>query len=111
MRPTEHLAFHSEPSTTGKAAITNVYTNYSQMKKGQSTEQSVTHTSKSKSTKITLKSNHQLKMMHNGNLLDPKITLTHPSKDHSDTWSKTFCLKTVHTGVNKLIYNSATIDV
>ena len=44
--------------------------------------------------------------MHIGNLLDPKIKLTDPLKDRSDTWSKTFCLKTVHTGVN-----SATIKM
>ena len=49
--------------------------------------------------------------MHIGNILDPKIKLTDPSKDRSNTWSKTFCLKTVHIGVNKLISNSATIKM
>ena len=47
-------------------------------------------------------------MMHIGNLY-PKITDS--SKDCSDTWSKTFCLKTVHADVNKLISNSATIEL
>ena len=92
LRPTEHSAFHSKPSsTTGKAAITNVSTSkLVPNEKGTiRTEQSVTHTSKDKSTKVTLK-NNQLKMMHIGNLLDPKIKLTDPSKDHSDTWPKMF---------------------
>ena len=50
-------------------------------------------------------------MMPIGNLLDPKIKLTDPSKDCFDTWSKTFCLKTVHTVVNKLISNSAAVEM
>ena len=45
------------------------------------------------------------------NLLDPKIKLTDPLKDRSDTWSKTFCFKIVHAGVNKLISNSVTIEM
>ena len=60
-RPTEHSAFHSKPSsTTGKAAITNVSTNkLVPNEKGTiRTEQSVTHTIKDKSTKVTLKNNH-----------------------------------------------------
>ena len=75
LRPTEHSAFHSKPSfTTGKAAITSVSTNklVPNEKRTIRTEQSVTHTSKDKSTKVTLENNHQLKMMHIGNLLDPK---------------------------------------
>ena len=114
MRPTEHSTFHSKPSsTTGKAAITNVSTNklVPNEKGAIRTEQSVTYTSKEKSTKVTLKNNHQLKMMHIGNLPVPKIKLTDPSKDCSNTWSKTFYLKTVHTGVNKLISNSAKIKM
>ena len=88
MRPTEHSAFHSKPSPkTVKAAITNVSTNkLVPNEKGTiRTEQSVTRTSKDKSTKVTLKNNHQLKMMHIGNLLGPKIKLTDPLKDRSDT--------------------------
>ena len=46
-----------------------------------------------------------------GNLLDPKIKLTDPLKDRSDTWSKTFCFKIVHAGVSKLISNSVTIEM
>ena len=114
LRPTEHSAFHSKPSsTTGKSAIINVSTNkLVPNEKGTiRTEQSVARTSKDKSTKVTLKNNHQLKLMHIGNLLDPKIKLTDLSKDRSSTWSKTFCLKTVHTGVNKLISNTATIEM
>ena len=114
LRPTEHSAFHSKPSSIiCKAAITNVSTKkLVPNKKGTIiTEQSVTHTTKDKSTKVTLKNNHQLKIMHIGDLLDSKIKLTDPSKDRSDTWSKTFCLKTVHIGVNKLISNSATIKM
>ena len=49
--------------------------------------------------------------MHIGNIPDPKIKLTDPSKDRFNTWSKTFCLKTVYIGVNKLISNSATIKM
>ena len=50
-------------------------------------------------------------MMNIGNFLDPKIKLKDPSKDCYNTWSKTFCFKTVHTGVNKFISNSATIEM
>ena len=74
LRPTEHSAFHSKPSsTTGKSAIINVSTNkLVPNEKGTiRTEQSVARTSKDKSTKVTLKNNHQLKLMHIGNLLDP----------------------------------------
>ena len=61
LRPTEHSAFHSKPlPTTGKAAITNVSTNkLVPNEKGTiRTEQSVTNTIKGKSTKVTLKNNH-----------------------------------------------------
>ena len=112
LRPTEHSAFHSNPScTTGKAAITYVSTNklVPNEKEPIRTEQSVAQTSKDKSIKVTFENNHQLKLMHIGNLLHPKIKFTDPSKDRTNTWSKTFCLKTVHTGVNKLISNSTTI--
>ena len=90
------------PQQAKLLSLTCLQTNLFQMKKGQS----VTHTSKDKSTKVTINNNNRLKMMHIGNLLDPKIKLTDPSKDRSDTWSKTFCLKTFHTGANKLISNS-----
>ena len=50
-------------------------------------------------------------MMNIGNFLDPKIKLKASSKDCYNTWSKTFCLKTVHTGVNKFISNSTTIEM
>ena len=73
MRPTEHSAFHSKPSsTTGKAAITNVSINklVPNEKEAIRIEQSAAHTNKGKATKVTLKNNHQLKLMHIGNLLD-----------------------------------------
>ena len=114
LRPTEHSAFHTKPSSSkGKIAVTNVSTNKLIPNENGTirTEQSITHVNKEKSIKVTLKNNHQLKMMHIGSLLDPKIKLTDPSKDRSDVWSKTFCLKTVHTGVNKLISNEATIEM
>ena len=73
MRPTEHSAFHSKPSsTTGKAVITKVSKNKLVPKENEAIriEQSAAHTNRDKSTKVTLKNNHQLKLMHIGNLLD-----------------------------------------
>ena len=50
-------------------------------------------------------------MMHIGSLLYPQIKLTDRSLKRLLAWSKTFCLKTVHTVVNRLISNSATIQM
>ena len=41
-------------------------------------------------------------------MLDPKISLYSECKDNLDVWSKKFCFKTVHTGVNKLSNNTST---
>ena len=50
-------------------------------------------------------------MMHIRSLLYPQIKLTDRSLKRLLAWSKTFCLKTVHTVVNRLISNSATIEM
>ena len=68
------------------------------------------HKSKGNSVSVTMKHIKKMKMTHIGNLLDPKIALSDPCKDSLDTWSKTFCLQTIHTGVKKQMSNNASIS-
>ena len=43
-------------------------------------------------------------------MLDPKISLYSECKDDLDVWSKKFCFKTVHAGINKLASNNSSIE-
>ena len=113
IRPTEHAAFHVKISSTkGQEAVTNVKTNkiVPDQNKQISTEASETHVSQSKQTSITLKHNHKMRLYHVGQMLDPKINLSDPSKDKLDVWSKKFCIKTIHTGVKKLVSNNTSLE-
>ena len=71
------------------------------------TKDSVSIKSKSSETSITVKHNTKLKLVHVGQMLDPKIISYSECKGDLDMWSKKFCFKTVHTGVNKLVSNNA----
>lgn len=113
LRPTEHSANHVKPSSNpGSDAVTNVRTNklVSNQKGNLSSETAVTSISKSGETSITVKYNAKLKLMHVGQMLDPQISLFSECKDDLDVWAKKFCLKTVHTGVNKLVSNNSSIE-
>ena len=43
-------------------------------------------------------------------MLDPKISLYLECKNNLDVWSKKFCSKAVHTGVNKLVSSNTNIE-
>ena len=49
-------------------------------------------------------------MANVGSMMDFCINITEPSKDCLDSWSKKFMLKTIHTGVNKMISNATTSE-
>ena len=109
-----HSAFHSKASSLkGIEAVTTNITTNKLIPNGKGTlrtEKSITSTSSDNLTTVTLKHNAKLKMVHIGNMLDPKISFLEPSKDRMDIWAKRFCLKTIHTGVNKLVSNYASIE-
>ena len=42
--------------------------------------------------------------------MDLTIKIPDPCKDSLDTWTKKFCIKTVHTRILKQVSNNASID-
>ena len=112
IRPTEHAAFHVKPSSTkAPPSKSNVTVNKIVSDAGKmQTEAAITTKSRDNSVTVTMKHNKKMKLAHIGSLLEPKIALHEPCQDSLDTWSKTFCLKTVHTGVKKQVSNNASID-
>ena len=59
----------------------------------------------SKSTSVTVKHNRKLKLVRVDEMLDPTISIHSKTEDDLDEWSKDFCIKTLITGVIKLVSN------
>lgn len=111
-RLTEHAAIHVKPSSSkGIEVTTNVTISSLVPNKGEMvTKELVSLKSKFGETSIIVKCNTKFKLLHDGQMLDPKIYLYSECKDDLDVWFKKFCLKTVHSGVNKLVSNNASIE-
>ena len=126
LRPTEYAAIHVKRSSSkGVEATRNVTVSSlvpnkeSEMvtkesvtmksKFGETSKHNTKHNTEHSKAQSTVKHNTKLKLLHVGQMLKPKISLYSECKDDLDVWSKKYCFKTVHTGVNKLVSNNATI--
>ena len=76
---------------------------------GKGGEMVTKKTEKSVESNVVVYKGKKMKMKV-GSLLYPNISLKTPSKNAVDKWAKEFLLKTVHSGINKLVSNETSLE-